>query len=158
MQYWATTAVIDTMADNDVDFDSVGSVSESTSTSKIELMDVKEEPGTYAASHSSTSHSKKHKHSTRDAFETALGSVLNKLLEAQNESEPKFEEKRMKMEEAKRIQERELMQAEKKEQRLFHSALMQMLSLVTQGNNTSTPSPLYPPPFPLYQPFDENEQ
>ena len=96
--------VIDTLTDNDVDLDGVESVSESTSTSKI---DVVEEPGT-----SNTPRSKKHKRSKTDAFETALGSVVNKMLEAQNESEQRlleFEEKRMKMEEAQRIQDRELM-------------------------------------------------
>ena len=150
--------VIDTLADNDVDLEGMESVSESTSTSKIDVM---EEPGT-----SSTPRSKQRKRSKTDAFETALGSVVNKLLEAQNESEQRlleFEEKRMKMEEAQRIQDRGLMQAEKREQRSFQLAITQMLLSVTQGvgNNTSTqsfPLPSYPPPFPLYQPFEEDAQ
>ena len=111
--------VIDTSAEPDVEGWGSTQPTESTSNSHQEgsyLITPQQEsasatcsctpwPSSTATCCSTPVSSKKRKHSKTDAFELAMGNVVEKLMEAQSESEARlleFEEKHMKMEEKER--------------------------------------------------------
>lgn len=175
--------VVDTLADHTVeDDDESDLLAEGTSASLMEssdssslkensssstsLLESSDSSSLKVKSSSSTATNKKRKRSKTDAFEQVLEGVVDKLVQAQSESEARlleFEEKRMKMEERQKEREMELLQADKREQRNFQLAMMQMLAgspVGTQGTSHSYPPPSSSatqfPPFSYYQPFEND--
>ena len=101
---------------------------------------------------------KKRKRSKTDSFEKIVECMVDKLVQAQSSSEARlleFEEKRMRMEERQKERELEQTLVEKREQRSFQLAMMQMLT-GSRGIGSQAAAPSYPP-FPFYQPFEDDE-